>query len=571
MPTFTQGADTERDTADWGTVATQSFEPHLPPQGVLALGDSVGVDNLTLVDQKTPVSPDSFFGQEAAASSGGFDWFELWHVIPRSFDFGNLLSPQSTPIEVFNAARRQVREWTSFVNNAGAGTTLGSQPTLPTNVDALAGVPMTVDVSTNGDPFVDATLDFAFSGFDTIFVPIEIQRIVLWGIRPEQEYGELLGFLTNVYESKDGTEKRESLRKAPRQSWGYRYLIDEGAIAQTLENLLFEFHARTFGVPVWFEETTLTAGIAAGVSVIAVGDTDFRDFREGGLAVIFVDQSTFDVLEIDTGGITSTTLTFTSPTVNAYNAGASVFPLATCFAQATIAGARHPVGLQEARILFEPTDNDIDIGDLSAFSSFNSKLLLDNGNSMRRGTRVGHGFRMKLDKIDGQTGLRFQDTPWDRHKRSHVFTLRAEGLQAVWEMRRMIHGIKGRFTSFYVPRDSDDLAAVADLLSASNTIDVTNVGYAQFVRNRQPKNVIRVNFVNGDPPLLRTITASANTSPTVDQLTVDVNWPNTITPAEISRIEYVEKVRFDTDDIRISYSPIAQIAHMVAPVKVLFE
>tara|TARA_R110000822_G_scaffold120633_6_gene254170 strand:- start:4827 stop:6545 length:1719 start_codon:yes stop_codon:yes gene_type:complete len=572
MPTFAQGADTERIPMIYGEAVEQSAEPGRPLQGWIDAGeispDSPGV--WTAVDHRTPKTTTTFTGAENGPSSAGFDWFEKTHVIPRSFDFGNLLSSQSTPIEVFNAFRHEAREWTSFVNNAGAGTELGGKPTLPTDIDALYGIAMTVDVSTNGDPFVDATLDFAFSGLGTIFVPIEIQRIVMWAHRPEQVYGERLGFLTNVYESKDGTEKRESLRKTPRQAWGYTYKIDEGTVAQTLENLLFDFHALTFGVPNWIEETTLTNGESSGVSVVTVGDTTFRDFREGGLCVILTDQATFDVLEIAVGGITSTTLTFTSITINTYAAGTTVFPLSPSRASANIPGARWSVNLQEQKIAFEPVDNELDIADLTAFSSYNSKLLLDNGNSVRGG-RVGHGFNMKLNKIDGGAGLTFQDTPWDRHKRRHNFSLRAEGLQAIWEMRRMIHAIKGRFVSFYVPRDSDDLVPVANLLSASDALDVTNVGYAQFVRNRQPKNVIRVNFVNGDPPLLREILSSATISTTVEQLTVDTNWPSTITPAEISRIEFVEKLRFDTDDLVINYEPNVQVAHFTVPLKAVFE
>jgi len=569
MPTFVQGADLEVGQAIHALTAAMKPEPEFPRQIVPDLSLPIESGALTTnLDHKRPIVVSEFPAQEEGASSGGFDWFEAFHVLPRSFDFGNLLSAQSTPIEVFNAFRREIREWTSFVNGAGAGTSLGGQPTLPTNVDNLSGVQMTVDVETTGDPFVDATLDFGFSGLGTIFVPIEIQRIVLWGAVPEQQHIEALDFLTNVYTSKNGEEQRESVRKAPRQSWDYTYRIDEGVEMQTLENLLFDFHSRTFGVPVWFDDTELTNGESAGASTIVVGSTDFRDFRVGGLAVIIVDQSTFDVLEIS--AITATTLSFTSPTINAYLARTSVYPLATCFAQSQISGSRWPVNLQEDKIRFEPTDNDIDIGDLSAFSSFNGKLLLDNPNSVR-GRKVGHGFRMALEKIDGQTGLRFQDSSWDRDKRGYVFTLRADGRQTVWEMRRMLHGIKGQFISFYVPRASDDLVAVADLLSASNLLDVTNVGYAQFVRHRQPKNVIRVNFVDGSAPLLRTITNSSNTSPTVDQLTVDTNWPSTITPAEISRIEYVEKLRFATDRIRINYDRAALRARMVAPLQVLFE
>ncbi len=576
MATFTQGADPRQTAAIFALEGTGRIAPvpTIPTlQGFVA--DAISPDSpgdwTASSGNKSTKTPAEFAAERAGSSSGGFDWFETFHVVPRSFDFGNLLSDQSTPIEVFNAFRRlPQREWTSFTNNAGAGTSLGGAPSLPTLVDPLSGVPMTVDVSTNGAAFVDATLDFFFSGVGTAYVPIVIQRIVLWGLIPELPYAERLGFLSDVRSSKDGSEQRASLRKNPRQSWAYEYVMEEGVEAQILENLLFDFQARTFGVPVWDEDSEVTVAVAAGDTTITVNDTAWRNYRDGGLVAIFQSQSVFDVLEIDVGGITPTTITVTSPTVNAYSIGTKVFPLATCMAPALISGERYPVGLRRARIRFEASDNDVDLADLTPFSSYNGKLFLDLGNSMIRGN-VGQQFQQDLVRIDGGTGLVFQDSNWDRNKRLHQLTIRADGRQAIWELRGLAHALRGRTISFYVPTDSDDLVAVADLLSASNLISVTNVGFAQFVRQRAPKNAIRVNFVDGSTPLLRAVTASTSVSASVDQLTVDTNWPSTITPAEISRIEYVEKVRLASDDVEIQHDASGSRARLIANVQAVFE
>lgn len=572
MATFTQTQSTETLPASFALSDPLAVSPAttaIPVQPYTDAGHNIGdaAGTLTKVENRAVVVK-TFPGEEVAQSSGGFDWFEDFHVLPRSFDFGNLLSSQSTPIEVFCAFRRGQHEWSSFINGAGAGVSLGSAPSLPTQVDALSGVPMTLDVSANGDPFVDATLDFIFNGVGTAMVPIEIQRIVLWGLTPEKQYAEELEFLTEIQTSKDGTEKRPSVRDKPRQSWFYKFIIEEGTQAQVLENLMFDFQSRVFGVPVHGEDSTTTTATAAAATTIDVDDTAWRDYRVGGLAVIMTSQSVFDVLEIVT--INATSLDLASPTINAYAVGSKVFPLATCTAPGKISGDRFPVGLQRLGIKFTATDSDVDLADLSPFSSYNSKLLLDVGNSMVAGN-IRQDFTRELVRLDGGAGQVFQDSNWDRNKRAHKFTMRASGRQAIWEMRGLAYALRGRQISFYVPRDSDDLVVVADLLNASNTMDVENVGYAQFVRNRQPKNVIRVNFADGSTPLVRAITGSSSTSTTVDQLVVDVNWPSTITPAEISRVEYVEKVRFDTDKIRLEYDSSGQTARMVVPIVAVFE
>ena len=576
MTAFPQASLTEQAPAIYTLEPTGRIAPTpdgpTPAQPYVASDQASSADTWTAsLGNKSTKALASFPALEIGQSSGGFDWFETFHVVPRSFAFGNLLSDQSSAIEVFSAFRRlPKREWTSFTNNAGAGVNLGGEPSLPVDVDPLTGIVMTLDVSTAGDPFVDATLDFFFTGVGTALVPITIQRIVLWGKTPEQPFSEVLSSLTDVFPAKAGKEKRHSLRKNPRQSWEYEFLIDEGEESQILENLLFDFQHRTFGVPVWFEDSTLTAAVTAGDTTITVDSTDYRDYRVGGRAVIFTDQGTFDVLEIASGGISSTTLTFTSAATNSYVVGTKVFPLAVCRAPAVVEGGRWPVTLRRLGMRFEAVDNDVDLADISPFSSYNSKLLLDNGNSMLQAT-VRHTYRQNIMQVDGGAGLVFQDAFWDRHKRGHQFTLRAEGRQAVWEMRGLAHALKGRWISFYVPTDADDLIVVANLVSAADTMDVQNVGYTQFVRDRQPKDVIRVNFVDGSTPLLRGITGSASPSSTVDQLTLDGTWPSTITPAEISRVEYVEKVRLDTDDVRIEYDSSGIRARLVAPVVAVFE
>lgn len=504
----------------------------------------------------------------ADQSSAGFDWFDDFHVVPRSFDFGNLLSDQSTPMEVFSAFRRDYKEWTSYTNNAGTGVLLDGLPSLPTTVSPLSGVIMSLDVSTSGPPFVDSTLVFVFTGVGTITVPIEIQRIVFWGLVPELPFTETLEFLTGVYESADATEKRESLRGFPRQAWGYKYFIDEGTDAQVFENLLFDFQSRTFGVPVLMEDTQTTVAIVVGDTTINVEATAYRDFRVGGLAAVVTSQTTFDVLEIS--AVTATTLVFTSPTANAYVIGTDVFPLMTCHADKKISGARYQDNLRTLFINFQPTDNVVDLADLTPFSSFNSKLLLDSGNVMT-GNTVGESFFEEATVLDGKVGLVFKDPNWDHHKRTHSLTLRAEGRQGIWELRGLIHAIKGRWISFYVVRDSDDLTPDSDLVSGQTSLNVENVGYAQFVRNRQPKNVIRISFVDGSTPLIRTIIGSVSSTTTVDILTLDSTWPATYTPAEISRIEYVEKVRFDTDSMKIKHDRSGNRARLTAPVRAVFE
>lgn len=529
--------------------------------------DISSADTIELIENRPPVTVEMFEAEEALQSAGTYDFFEDFHVIPRAFDFGNLLSDQSTPIEVFSAFRHATYPWQTFVNNAGTGVSLGSDPPLPIDVPPLTGFQMTLDVSANGPPYVDSTLDFGFD-IGTIYVSITIQRIVLWGLEPEMPYSEILGFLTDVMAARSGIEQRFSLRKNPRQTFEYSYLIEEGETRQVLENLLFDWQARIFGVPVWWEDTALTIAATAGDISIAVGATAYRDFRVGGLVAIFTSQTEFDVLTVDTIGATS--LDFTSPLVNSYDAGTLVFPLRPCHAESIVSGSRYPVGLARMSIAFRSTANDADLADVSAFATYNGKVLLDRFNSVLSQTSP-EDFEQELIDIDNETGVPLRESPWDLHKRGHLLVVRASGRQEVWELRGLAHALRGRQVSFYVPRHRDDLVVTSDLLNASNLMQVANYGYAQFVRARQPKNVIRLSFNDGSPALVRTITGSSNVSASTDQLQVDTNWPATIDYTTIERVEYCEKVRLDTDDVELQFDNSGHRARLVAPVKAVFD
>lgn len=536
-------------------------QPHLSPL-------PISVDTVEISDHAPAFVATTYqavLNEQAAAT---YDFWEDFHVIPRSFDFGNILSAQSEPIEVFSAFRHATHTWVSFTNGAGTGVVLVGAPTLPTIVAPLTSFQMTLEVSATGEPFVDDFLTFEFDTA-TIDVPIEIQRIVLWGIEPEREWAEVLEDLTDIMTARSGSEQRVSLRKRPRITFEYDYKIDEGETRQVLENLLFDWQRRIFGVPDWWFETELTAAATAGDLTITVGETAYRDFRVGGLAAVLTSQSVFDVLRIETIGATS--ITFDSPLIGSYAVGTKVYPLSPSRIRGrAVSGARYPVNLSTMAIEFEPTDNDVDLADTSGFETFNSKVLIGAENSVL-GQTSPETFDQELVEIDNETGIRVVDSPWDRHKRGHRLVLRAQGRAAVWRLRGLAYALRGRAVSFYAVRAREDLRVVANLLNASNAMDVANWGYAQFVRDRQPKNVVRLTFNDGNPALIRTITGSETTSPTVDRLTVDTNWPRTILPSEIELVEYVEKLRFDSDRIRIEYDSSGIRARLVAPVRTVFE
>jgi hypothetical protein len=520
------------------------------------------------VDNLADLIPAEHLGHVGNETVATYDWFEHFHVIPRKFEFGNILTAQQEPIEVYSAFRDEDHLWLSLINNAGDGVSLIGQPSLPVLVPHQTGIQMELLVDTSGDPSVDTTLDFVFD-VGTTEVPISLQRVVLFPVIPESGYLEYLEFATEILEHEDATEQRISLRKNPRQMFDWKLVVEDGRARARLENYMFEWQRRVFGIPIWHELTRLTSAATIGDTVINVGETDYRDFREGGLVLVYTSDTVSDVGTIAVGGITGTTITLQSGVLNNYAAGVMVVPLRTAVVKGQINGRRYPTGVQEMTIQFRVTDNDIDIADTTGWTMLNSKVVLDDSNAIT-GT-MSETFDQQVTIIDNVTGQVFQTSGWASNRRTSNKTFWTATVQGLWEVRQLLHALRGRQVSFYLPTFAKDFQPTSQLNSGGSTMNIENVGYTQFVRNRQPKNIIRVTFNDGTAPLIRTITTSSEIDDDNETLTLDGVWPSNYPVSVVDRVMYVEEVRFSSDTIRIQHTIGQLTVRIQAPVVTVFE
>jgi hypothetical protein len=551
---------------------------NLRPVNTLTVDDPLAVSQdhpfveSTIVGGVGKVTPpiiersNGLLGEQAAV---GFEtWWECFTIIPRDFDFGNILSNQSAPLEVYSAFRRTDHDWTAFVNNAGAGVTLLGLPTFDHTFvpQSDGGLTLTLEVSTNGQPVVDSTLDFVFGTIPkTINVPIELNRVVLFSIQPELPFTERLQWLTEVEPHVDGTELRISARKNPRQLFSWDFIWEDDGIERSFfHNILFDWQARTFGLPIWDELTRLTTPLAVNDSTLIVQSTDFADYRIGGLVLVFSNRNTFDVLELSS--TTPTSLVCASGVLSTYAAGTLVMPLRTGFARRVIQGSRFVSGVARAKLEFRVGDNDVDLADTSAFSTYKSKVLIDGCNNVRGSTAEQSERDIVL--MDNPIGLTAQSSPWDVSKRISQLALLAKGKQALWEVRGLLHALRGKQISFYSSTFCDDMVIDSDI-AAGVILNVANAGYAQFVQARQPRDSIRIVYNDGSPDDLRDVVSAAVVDSTRETLTLD-SALGVHTQATVERIMFVEKVRWDSDEITIRHER-GTMTRVTGPVKTVLE
>ena len=536
--------------------------------------EDIGVDLLLEMSNKVagPGSPSFVTGAEFVAlfyDMGQPDWFDNFHVVPRSFNFGNILSAQTSPLEVFSGYRTEFRTWSSILNNAGSGTSLIGTPSLPATMNPLDGYAMTLEVSTSGNPSVDDDLAFVFDfGGDTINVPIVLNRIVLFPVRPEIPYRERLQFKTDVLPKESGKEQRIKLRKNPRQYFDWSVRLDDGTFDKgRLDTLLFDWQSRTWGVPIWHEATTLSVAASAGALTLNVDTTANADYRVDGLVLIYSAADVFDVQTIDS--FTATTITLKNATLNSFAFGATVAPLRTGTMASQVGASRFISGDQTLNVSFRILDNDSDLADTTGWDTYNSKVMLDTCNVIR-GSSLNETYERAIIVMDGGVGITSQDSPWDVGKRSTTLTLRANSAAEVWDLRQLLHHFAGRQVSFYVPTFGQDLVADQPLLTASQDLVITNIGYTQFVRTRQPRNHIWLRKTDGTV-ITREITSSVATTSAIETLALNTTWGQDIALDEIDRISYLEEVRFNADDIVIEYPRGERQVYVTAPIISTFD
>lgn len=508
----------------------------------------------------------------------GFDWFERIHVNPQRLDLGNVVSNITQFLELYNAYRINDRDWTAFVNNAGAGISIANLPTFPKAIANQTSFNVEVQISPQGPPTIDGTLDFTFD-VTAVSVPITGTRIILFGLPPgDGVITEKLSWLTDIMKASDGTEQRLSTRLFPRQEIGYSALASRDIDRNELNAFLFDWHSRVFGVPLWWDAREVDQDVAINDAVIHVATTQWADFRVGGLAVIIAfdeeGNRTADTLEISAVNVSPSTVEFTSGTASAYTAGrALLVPVVPGVLNTTIPKTRFPTTQQITTVSFTSLDNDNTslTADASAFEDFGGKVVIDDANCMDNQLR--ESFTKKITRIDGDTGEILQVSTEDRSTPTTQKRWNVDEAQRLWEIKQLLYAIRGQQVSFLLPTFNKDMEPVAVVGVGGSTLDIVNIGYTQFIKNREPYRQIAVIFKDdanltipspvpgGSPPLwvpgqkflFFDILSSTDLTPDVERLSLFPASAVGFAPSDVERVEFIVKSRFNSDSIQLTH------------------
>lgn len=471
------------------------------------------------------------------------DFYNRIHIQYTELNLGNLVSNQTRDFSVFNAYFVP-RTLNVIVATGTDGLTLVEPSATPLVYNPLQELTYQLQISTDGPPNVDALYTF---DFDVIGLDLHVfgSRLLLFPFQPDDGMLEVLEWATEVIESYNGTEQRIRLRGAPRQRFEYE-VMTLGNQDTKLRALMFDWMARVFGVPVWFEMRLLGAATSVGATSITVSTLN-GDFRDGGLAMVYEDENTYEAAEIES--LSSTSITFTSQLGNAYSTKAYVMPVRTAHAVPQINRNLTPTNVARTQVAFITLDNE-NLASTSSANTHDSKVLLDDANFMDG--RIPEGMQRKVTIIDSTTGVYSQVSGVDRSRVSLRKRWQVTTLADLWRVRKLLHAFDGKRVAFFLPSFRDDFELVQDIGPGANTFRIRNCSYTALIKTRRPYGDVRV-LLNNGTAYVRKITGSSVDGDDEVISILTAFSAGAISMDDVARVELVHLVRIADDRAKIQH------------------
>ena len=294
----------------------------------------------------------------------------------------------------------------------------------------------------------------------------------VWSIRPNWREGvlERLEWLTDVLASTTGVEQRRALRLSPR-----RYI--EITVNPTnnersfLDLILHKLGSDKWLFPLWFDQAKLSADATNGDLRVEFDNT-YREHLTGGLALLFKDAFTWEVISIgdqdDDGLDLDVALDVDWP------AGTKVYPLrlTQLTPETSLDALTSTVG--ESVLLFqviEPNDFTATMPDDLSFEGMPVLITPPN----RSETITTEHTRLSADR-DNSTGIPYRVDLAQRAFQVQGHSWQVRGRQAQSEFRSFLYWLRGRQRAMWLPSFNQDFVTSRASLLASVSLDIEKIG-----------------------------------------------------------------------------------------------
>ena len=483
----------------------------------------------------------------------GGQLFEKVIVIPRVKALGFVLSATQFPVEVWNTFRDKNQTLSSITISGIGGLTLTDPYGVPLLYAALGSRIYQATVPSAGAAQINQDVVFAFvSGILGADMQVTGSRITFFSVAPDWNEGmeESLEYLTDVLRSYSDNEQRRALRQLPRRAMRYRVLTLNARDAAGMESLVWGWQNQPYGVPWWPDAQPLLSDVAPGTFVIPV-DTADRMFAAGGLVAIWVDEYTYEALDVVS--VAAHSVTVSSPTQFSWKAGPGtrVIPVFLCRLPASVSISRHSSEIDQMDVSFIGESGQAAPAPSSSPAQFKGFDVLEIQPNWAQAP-LRRSYKRSMVTIDpkvgpigvvdkGGTALVGQEFPWWLDTHPNVTAFRA------FILRRF-----GQLNPFWIPTWDQDLVLFQDVASADTGIRIKSEFYSRFFFPSPARRFIAFIPMDGSGNVYGKITGAIDNGDGTENLTLEAA-PGKNFPKSSTMISFLTLARLASDAVSIKW------------------
>lgn len=491
------------------------------------------------------------------------DYYERIHINPNPVDLGNLLSEQVRQVEVWNAYTNASQELASVTPANDGGIVMTEPVATPYTYRQLEFQVYDLNVSLDGPVTINATYTFDFPSEDPV-LRVTGTRVIVFALPPNwsDPVNERLEWLTQIIEAEDGTEQAIGLRSVPRRSLEYRALAHRRD-RRLMQSLLWDWQARAYRLPIWTDESRLTAAAAAGDTVISLDTTD-RDFHAGGLAVLVQGMNMHEAVEIQS--VSAGSLTLANALQSDWPDGARVYPgrLARLGDKQSLTAYTDELETMALSFAFDENASDLTPAELSP-TTYRGYPVLELEPNWRED--LTNDYQRRLAIFDNRTGRRSIDDVTGRARVLHDFLWTRTSRADIQALRRWLYARDGRRNPIWIDTHTNDLVLAETVADAATTVKVENIGYSLHAVGQIGRRDIVIVLKDGTR-IYRRITAATEQDADIERLTIDASLGVTVAPGDVRRISYLLLARMASDAVVITWktNELAECRHRMTGV-----
>lgn len=349
--------------------------------------------------------------------------------------------------------------------------------------------------------------------------------------QPQVPITENFKWLTDTQISKDGTESRSRLMDSPRMTMGFHFPATINK-KNRFQNTVWKGMDRSWIIPMWNQMQL--ASISSGSDSHTVV-TDYVDFEENGMVLVWSTDSNWQLLGIDQ--ITSGTLTTISEASEDFSI---IMPARLGFAKRN--PERKLNGLEDSyfmEFIIEPSDEiESSPAQYESDDVYSDEVLLESDSSTEE-------IRRDKDIFSSGFGLHTVLTNWSISKATMPNRVICEDHQDNWNLRTFLHRRSGRYRTFWQPTFENDLR-VKNTSTIVSSLLVENDNLDEIFDERKH---IAVETSSGW--LFREITSVI--IPDASTLQFQLNAALNIAETAVKRVCWLNLNRLETDSIDVKY------------------